>query len=533
MRKDDFKKLSELLEGLKDGESVTLKKNAVYDVWQDNCYRIFGYHCSNTATYGENPQGERIAAVFLKGRNNVVIDGNGATIRCHGIMTPLIIDGCKNITVKNLTVDYARPTMSETLVKCCNNGVYTLEFSPETLIETEGNELFFVGEKDENGVPYFKFPYKSATMLSMWLKDRKLRMLKGSNGDVRPSFPTFKMLKRTGERTVEVTLNGNDSMPVGAVIQTRCIIRDQLGGLFERCENVVLSRCRMLAMHGFGLMFQFVKNVTVENMYCMPVSGRTSVSNADVLQFMNCAGKVCVTGGKFEGAHDDFINVHGTYLKAIKVSEDMCVARFMHPQSRGFRAYEAGDEIAFVSAKNLETYKKTAVKSFRKISDTDIEVQFTEELGELREDTFLENITWSPEVLIENNYFGYNAGRGILCSTPKKAVIRKNVFDGNSMCALLCGGDIGEWYESGVCTEVDFSKNKVMNGLYGFWGKGSPAVKINDLVCSEDCRAKTDRFVFKDNEFTNCFGDRYTLCVHYVVEFINENNSYDKPVEML
>lgn len=531
MRKDDFIELSAIFDGIKDGSTVVLKENAVYDVWQDNCYRVYGYHCSNTATYEENPTGERPTAIFVKGKQNVVIDGNGATIRCHGILTPIVIDGCENITFKNLTVDYARPTMSETYIKSYKDGVYTLEFSPETLFETEGTTLYFVGENNREGTPFFKFPYKGITMLSMWLKDRKLCMLKGSEGDVRPSFPTFESLKRTGERTIEVTLKDGDSLPVGATIQTRCIIRDQLGGLFERCENVVLSDCRMLAMHGFGLMFQFVKNVKVNRLYCKPVSGRTSVSNADFLQFMNCGGKVIVNCSEFEGAHDDFINVHGTYLKAIQTSSDKCIARFMHPQSRGFRAYETGDEIAFVDADKLETYKKCIIKEYRKISDTDTEVVFAEDIGEIRENTFFENLTWSPEVEITNNYFGYNACRGILCSTPGKTLIKGNVFDGNSMCALLCSGGIDEWYESGVCKDLEFSDNKIRNGLYGCWEEGSAAVKINDLKDARENTVNTKRFVFRNNEFTKCSVKNYSLIVKHVSDFIDKDNYFDKPAE--
>lgn len=531
MRKDDLEKLCKLFSEVKDGDTVVLEKNYVYDVWQDNAVGVVGYHCSNTATYEENPLGERFTALYLKGLKNVTVDGNGATINCHGVFTPIVVDSCENLVIKNLSVDYARPTMSETFVKAFKNGVYTLEFSPETLFEVEGDTLYFLGENGLNGEPYYKFPYKSSTMLSMQLIDRNLTLLDGSVGDPRPSIPTFKTIKKISDREIEVELlNSEDKLAVGSVIQTRSIIRDQLGGLFERCDGVTLKDCNFYAMHGFGVMFQFVKNPILDGVKCMPKKGRTNVSNADVFQFMGCGGVVTVKNCAFEGAHDDHINVHGTYLQAIK-GENCFIARFMHSQSRGFKAFEVGDEVALVDEFTLERYKTVTVKSYEKLNDTDIRLEFNESVEDFRERTVLENMTWSPEVLIENNYFGYNAARGVLCSTPKKAIIRNNVFDGNCCAALSSDGQVGDWYESGLLTDAEFSGNLIKNGLHGMRGNGSVAIRVNPFHTEKRVN-RIGKFVFSDNAFENCIGE-YKCEFKGVDEFICENNKFDAPAEFI
>lgn len=528
MRKNDFKKLCDIFAVIKEGDTVVLDKDYVYDVWQDDCLRLTGYHCSNTATYEENPLGERPSALHLKGLKNVTVDGNGATILCHGIFTPIVVDGCENVTIKNLSFDYARPTMSETLVKSCENGVYTLEFSPETLFEIDGDNIYFVGEKGLDGKPYFKFPYKSNNMLSMQLVGRKLTMLKGSVGDGRPSIPTLEDVRLVGDRTISAKLKySEDKLIVGSVIQTRSIIRDQVGGLFERCKNVTLKDCNFYAMHGFGIMFQFVENATMDGVKCMPKEGRTSVSNADVVQFMNCGGKVTLRGCAFEGAHDDHINVHGTYLKGFR-DQSGFIARFMHSQSRGFRAFEVGDKLALVDEETMERYEYLTVKSYERLSDTDTRLEFKESDYTLRERTVVENITWSPDVLIENNYFGYNAARGILCSTIGKVIIRNNVFDGNPSNALICDGQYGDWYESGISSDVEFSGNIIKNALYGAWGNGATAVRINPDA-NETRASRTARVVFKDNAFVGC-GDKYECELLAIDDLTCENNTFDAPV---
>lgn len=126
-------RLSALFLGINDGDTVILEKNKIYDVRQDDSFDFEGYYCSNTAKIHENPDGLRRVAIFLKNKKNIVVDGNGATVLIHGKMTPFLFDGCENVTVKNLTVDYARPTMSEYTVISGGDGVYDIRINEECL----------------------------------------------------------------------------------------------------------------------------------------------------------------------------------------------------------------------------------------------------------------------------------------------------------------------------------------------------------------------------------------------------------------
>ena len=98
---------------LENGSTLSLENGAIYHAYQDDCFHLTGYFCSNTAAETENVNGKHSVAIFLKDKKDIVIDGNGATLLIHGKMTPFIFDGCENITLKNLAIDYARPTMNE------------------------------------------------------------------------------------------------------------------------------------------------------------------------------------------------------------------------------------------------------------------------------------------------------------------------------------------------------------------------------------------------------------------------------------
>ena len=145
--------LSELLLGIRDGQILVLEKGKTYHVRQDDSFELDGYYCSNTAKIDENPTGRRYTAIYLKGKKGITIEGNGATVLVHGKMTPILLDRCQDITFKNLTIDYACPTMAEIAVQDCVDGVYTMKINPECRFRLE-----YLREADIRG-NQFDAPY--------------------------------------------------------------------------------------------------------------------------------------------------------------------------------------------------------------------------------------------------------------------------------------------------------------------------------------------------------------------------------------
>ena len=95
--------LSELFVRASSGQTITLERGKTYVIAPEDSFRLTGLYFSNTAKADENPHAERFCGIYLEGKENVTIDGNGATILIHGIMTPFIFKNCKNITMKHLT----------------------------------------------------------------------------------------------------------------------------------------------------------------------------------------------------------------------------------------------------------------------------------------------------------------------------------------------------------------------------------------------------------------------------------------------
>ena len=77
-------------------------------VWPESAYHARGYYITNTASKLENPDGERWSAILMKDMKNVVINGSGALLLVHGVMTPILLDGCEDIIFRDFNLDPLR-----------------------------------------------------------------------------------------------------------------------------------------------------------------------------------------------------------------------------------------------------------------------------------------------------------------------------------------------------------------------------------------------------------------------------------------
>ena len=80
--------LSELFSEIKDGGKIVLEHGREYHV------------------YVSDLPAQENAAVELKGKKNIMIDGGGSALKIHGAVSAFAFFDCKNITVKNLTADF-------------------------------------------------------------------------------------------------------------------------------------------------------------------------------------------------------------------------------------------------------------------------------------------------------------------------------------------------------------------------------------------------------------------------------------------
>lgn len=522
-------KLSELFSDIKSGQTVTLEKNRIYDVREDDSFLLSGYYCSNTAKKHENPEGIRKTAVYLCGKKDVTVDGNGATILVHGKMTPLLFDKCENITVKNLVIDYACPTMTEFTVISNNSGDCVIRFNPDCRFRIDGSKLIVCGEDSLDGNPYWEnFTNVRGRYVKLYNPETE------TCTDFSRDNLTFESIEQIDSRTLRVLFKNKEVfLPAGSVIQTRNIVRDQTGALFQRCRNLDFENLRIRFMHGLGMVSQFCENVTYRNCDFTPAEGRTAASTADFFQFSGCKGNIVIENCKANGAHDDYVNVHGTHLRIIRQNKrkKSLTVRFIHAESWGFQAFEIGDEIEFIRWDTLIPYGKAVVTDWKRLNDTDIRITLDRPLPKIKlGKDVVENATWTPNLYVRNCSFGPTSGRGILCTTRGEVIIENNIFRNLWGPALLLEDDCNFWFESGYTNEIIFRNNKVTGCEYASMWQKSPVIRYTPKVMNE----KSEEFVhgkliLTGNTFEKPKEASHCIWLEYLREAEISDNTFDAP----
>lgn len=480
-------------EAIQSGQKTLVFPKGRYDFWPDGAIRA-QYFISNTATEEEDLEKIRTIGMRFKNARNLTVEGNGALFVFHGKMTTIVLDHCRNVKLQNIRVDFERPTMSEMRYARVAEGNVELDIHPDARYAIRDGRLEWFGEG-------WKTNHFHAVEF-----DTTLKTMRYSN------WKAFANSKATEIAPHRVRFDTpRDFKPKeGNILTVRDIIRDQVGMLVLESKDIVLEDMNMHYMHGLGIVSQYTENVTMRRVTCAPreESGRIIASSADFMHFSGCRGKVTIENCRFSGAHDDPVNVHGTNLRITgKPAPDQLKLRFMHGQSYGFNAYFPGDTVAFVHAASMQRFAQGKVKQVERLNDREVLVTFAQEVpAGLEEHDCVENMAWTPEVLIRGNYFTRTNTRGVLITTPRKAVIENNTFFRTGMSAVLIEADAEGWYESGPVRDVTIRNNEFVDCAYQ-GGPGNaiiaihPSNKIADVKLPVHFNIRIENNVFKTFDY--------------------------------
>ena len=398
-----------------NGKAVVIKlQNADYNLHRESSSQIL-YHISNTASEKENPDQTKHIGLWLKDLKNVTIDGQGARFVTHGEMTSFVIDQCENITLRDFTVTASDPTVPELTVTEVGENFMTVRIHPQSRYTVKDGHFAFVG-------------------------DNLLRFV----------YDTPPQAKQ------------------GTVFQMRDGIRDQACGLIQYSKNVTLEGVHLAFLGNFGIVGQMTENITYRNLTFEPEagSGRTCAGFADFVQMSGCKGKITIENSRFLGAHDDPINIHGTHLAVTGYpAPNQVSVKYMHPQTYGFQSFLPGNQIEFIDAHSLMSLAPAKVKKAEMKNEREILITLDRNIPQAirdKKELVVENVTYTPEVLIRNNYFARIPTRGILVSTRRKVLIENNTFFRMQMSGILIADDARSWFESGMVRDVTIRNNNFM-----------------------------------------------------------------------
>jgi len=435
-----------------DGPVVLECAEGRYDFYSEHAAKV-PYYISNTASEEDVPDITKTIGVLLQGLKDVTIEGNGSLFMFHGKFTMFVFELCENIEIRNLATDFARPTMSEMTVMAIQDQTIDVLIHPDSWYELQDGQFHWIGEdwKFRDGPAQLYDPVRNVT----WRVPNPIT-LAAHVEELEPN-----------RLRIHFDRNSGPEAAIGYIYQMRDGVRDQVGSFIHRSRNITWKNVSMHYMHGLGIVGQYSENLTLDGLLLAPRkgSGRTAAAFADCIHISGCRGQVKIVNSYFEGTHDDPINVHGTHLRVIDhPAPDQILVRFMHGQSYGFDAFFPGDDIDFINAQSLTVYGSHKIVTAERISPREILLTLDKPApNSIQAEDVVENVTWTPEVEIRNNYFARVPTRGILVTTRRRVVIEENVFEGLAMSGILIADDAESWFESGMVNDVSIRHNRFIH----------------------------------------------------------------------
>lgn len=469
-------------------------------------------YCSNTDSH-RFP--EKHIAVYVEKQKNLTIDGVGSKFIMHGKMVPVCVIDSENITFKNFEWDF--PCAGTLEMKVIGEAAFHTDFQLPKNAQWKINGRQFswfekspfsgdvywqnVSQKDSYCVVVHNVEEKNISRYEMQFEPfyfcRKIKKL--SENKIRVHY--FK-------KTPSIYKKGNT---FELCTSTR---RDCVGSFICESKDIAFENITARYMHGFGILIQMCENVSFISCNFTPDknSDRQSTSFADLIHISGAKGKIHIEKCNFSNAHDDPINIHGTFTRVKRaVDERTLLLEFVHNQQNGFKAFHKGDRVVFYSRETFEGFDREREFVVEDITEPlkngnsvkEMLVSFSEVVPEelAKEGKFVaENITYTPEVYIGSCRFELIPTRGILCTTRKRVVIENNVFDGMTMASIYLSNDCNDWYESGAIHDMVIRNNDFFVRKAPHYKGVKSAIYIQPIVANE---SKSHTMVHKNITIEN------------------------------
>lgn len=490
------------------GEDVLVFDKGRYDFYPDMASEDV-LCVSNHDIYGI----QRIA-FLIKDMKDFTVDGGGSEFVFHGGIIPFTVKDSENVTVKNLSIDHEDTMMRDLEVINVGEGYF------DALVTNSDKQYV------SDGMLYYYDGYGNT--------DRYHYMTVRSFGDsksfISESTDEFRVFNQNirfedlGERKLRI-YNAQNTVKTGMHLLTRGTVRFACNMVLTGGKNATLENVTMYKSYSMGVLAQKVENVSIDHMTVKAKDDCLYSLNTDATHFVHCKGLIKVTNSEFSEQQDDALNIHGVFTRIVDKTDDHLLIRYMHPQAKGLNIYEKGDKIAVLDSKSLIPKGHYVISDVEVVNMNYTKLYIEGGTADIQVGDDVEDLTFSCDLIFENNRVINNRARGILIAAKGNVSIKNNYFNTPGV-AILFESDGEKWFESGATTHVEISKNVFESCKYSKgWGanvieikprerfdEGNYYHKLIDITENSftDCKVpllyadNAERVVFKDNSLVNC-----------------------------
>ena len=434
-----------------------------------------------------NDEGLKRIAFDLVGLQDFTIEGADTKLLFTGFVSPFNLERCRNITIRNLSIDFTRTFHSEGTVRAAGNGWLDLEFPDKYRCDLTDGCLRFL---DDEGRVY---PYSSLLEFDTqrcepafhvddyWLPAHTIPAERRPNGWIRIFRSDLK------------AAIGN-TMVFGAAR------RLNPGITVSDSQGIAILDVKLHHCGGMGVIAQRSRDIGIERMEVVPAPGKKRMISitADATHFSNCGGQIRLIDCTFENQKDDASNIHGLYMPVDTIFDrERIWVRWGHSGQYGTDFLVPGMAVEIVDNHTLEAYARRIVAKVERFNKEYSAVTFTEPLPEnIRPGHLIAADEPGPDVHISGCRMSGNRARGLLIGSRGRVIIENNYFR-SAGAAVLIEGDTELWFESGAVCDITI-RNNLFEDCYtsgnniidGPWGWGEGVISISPSFRPQDADAK-------------------------------------------
>lgn len=406
-------------------------------------------------SHPEEPGMQGKYAIHIKDTDNLVLDGQGATLLItHPEVGGICTEDCRNIEIKNIEIDYEPLPYAQGRIHAVN--------LQENWFELRVDDGFL--EPDQ---PSFD---RAMAKWGLTVRDAAgggRRFVGALHAD---------RWEKTGERLwrfhvreneFDATLRSMGLQPGERYIHMARNYAQAIAAV--RCENILWDNITVFSSPGLAFYPHLTSHHTIRDCHVKVHQGRIFSTNADGIHMRGSRGHALIDGCSFAGMADDAINVHSSALAVLEQPAPNQVLVKKHTFS-----VRPGDRLEAVRTASAEVLGHASVETvedaganllltlnrdFEGLAERGGTVEKNEH-GYDTADTVFYNLSEAANpVTIRNCTFNDFRGRGVLISA-RGATVEGNTFKVPEGWGVVMGYESSRWAEGPIARDVVIRDNR-------------------------------------------------------------------------
>jgi hypothetical protein len=393
--------------------------------------------------------------LYLRNKKNVTLDFCGAEIVLHGKMLPILLDGCENVVLKNLSVRYSRPFFTEGVIAEVGENYVVLDIPSRYTYRIEDGDFIPTGEGWESrhigiAASHWFQVFDPVTHYGCGLS---LGAIAKNVIVADPDFPFPSEEYVASEQNGMLRLDGvcPPTWQKGRVLCFSHEARTHQGIAVYHSEDIVLESIRFFDAPGMGIFPVHTKNIALRGVKMTHDEQSDSIvaCMADGIHAIACSGEFEISDSIIEGSLDDTLNIHSNFYSVVCASENRLMARASLYTVMGI--YAPNDKIAVYKGPTLDKVAEYTVIGTEPVEGDPFGLYLILDRPVLahKEGDLIENISAQCNISIKRSRFS-RANSHMRFQTRGKITVE----DSEIGVPLMLTGDCSYWFESSPVNDM-------------------------------------------------------------------------------